>query len=715
MRHNGAPLHKHQVMRGFLFLLLSLLPSHGIGDTIDRIDSTVITASRAGRDTPVPHSDISKIELKRNAASSSIPMTLALQPSVITTNEGGTGLGYSAMRIRGVTGSQTSVSLNGITLNDAESQEVFWVNIPALSNYLGSIQLQRGLGTTSCGPGAFGASVNMVTDRDIEHLRIDASLGSFGTRTWSISAPLVRIGRFSLGGAYSNQQTDGYVRNAFGCVHSAFGVARWSGRKDFINGTILFGQQHTGITWEGEPLSQYESGNYTYNPAGEHYGPDGEALYYDNQSDNYRQLHLQIRWRHLFSDALSIETTFNHTGGYGYYEQYKLAFQPDGNDAVTQDILDNGFYVLRSELAWNGRRVSLSGGIYTSDYRGDHIGKVISPSEVPWYSNDAVKREADAWLRGEFKLTGALGLYSELQFRTIEHIMTGPDEYGQTLDMDREWNFLNPRLGLSWRPDDGQRLYASAAMGHREPGRADLQADQEVRAEKMYDFEAGYEFVSGRFSGNLNLYAMEYRDMLLETGRLNDAGYAVKENVPRAWRRGVELAAAYKPSERWTVDGNLTLSANKIKEYTAFVDMYDADWNFLGQKEERYGKVDMLLSPSAVGRLSASYAPRWMSDGLTLSGKYVGTQYWDNTGCADRRVPGYFVTDFSAGHTFHIRRNYWSYILLSARLDVGNVLNNRYYAYAWVWRAEVAGKDWQSEGLFPQAPMHATLTLSVEF
>ena len=706
------------VMRGFLFFILFLAPLRGVDGPdgmTDHIDSTVVTASRAGRDTPVPHTDIMKLELKRRAASASLPMALDFQPSVVTANEGGTGLGYSSMRIRGVAGSQTGVSLNGITLNDAESQEVFWVNIPALSNYLGSVQLQRGLGTSSCGPGAFGASVNMVTDRDIDRIRLELSRGSFGTLTTSITAPLVWIGRFRLGGAYSFQRTDGYVRNAFAGVHSAFGVAKWSGERDFINLTALFGTQRSGITWEGIPQEVYESGNRRYNPAGEYTDPEGNILYYDNQTDNYRQLHLQLRWQHMFSDGLSIETTLNRTGGYGYYEQYRVGFREDGSDAVTRDILDNKFYALRSELSWRPGKLTLNAGTYVSDYRGGHSGELISPSPEAWYSNDAVKRELDLWTRAEYGFSGNAGLYGEMQFRAMKHTMEGPDEYGQVLDFDRNWHFGNPRLGAYWKPGLKQRIYGSIAMGHREPGRADLQADAAVKPETMVDLELAYEYGGERFKGSVNLYDMDYFDMLLETGRLNDAGYAVKENTPRAWRRGVEFAGEWQPYGHWSLDGNLTLSVNRIKEYTAFVDSYDADWNFLGQVEEKYNGTDMLLSPSAVGRLSLQYKPGWMSDGFRLTGKYVGPQYWDNTSCPDRRVPGYFVADLSAGHTFHIRRNSWSGFALSVKGDIGNILNSGYYAYAWVWRAVVGGEQYRTEGLYPQAPVNATLTVAIEF
>lgn len=726
-------------MRGFLFFIL--LSAFGPGDGVeDHIDSVIVTASRAGHDTPIPHSTLGRAELKRAGAAASLPKSLDLQPSVVTANEGGTGLGYSSMRIRGVTGSQTGVSLNGISLNDAESQEVFWVNTPALANYLGSVQLQRGLGTTACGPGAFGASVNMVTDTQPEGTRAEFSYGSFGTFTGNVTSSLIKKGRFSLAGAYSYQRTDGWIRNAFAGNRSAFAAANWDGAADTFSAVLLYGHQHTGITWEGIPFGVYQSGDRTYNPAGEYIDGSGAVRYYGNQCDNYRQIHSQLKWKHRFNAALRLESTLNYTDGYGFYEQYKTAFSESG-DAVTRDILDNGFWAFRSELAWSADRFVLNAGLYASRYAGDHEGRSVAASAIvgtvvpkgEWksspqmYFNDAVKSEADAWVRGEWHIARSLTAYGELQFRAVRHVMQGPDEYCQVLDFDRLWTFANPRLGLSWRPSDAHRFYASAALGHREPGRADLQASAAVKQEKLLDFEAGWQWSRDAFKMSAGLYSMEYFDMLLETGRLNDAGYAVKENTPRAWRRGAELSAAWRPFSDFEISGNIALSTNKIRKYTAFIDRYDGEWNFLGQKQETYHNADILLSPSAVGSLSLCWTPSWMSDGFRLSGKYVGSQSWDNTSSQDRRVPAYFVSDLSIGHTFNLpasargsanggnSEGKCRSAYLSMRLDCNNLFGTGYYAYAWVWRAEVAGAPYQSEGLYPQAPRTFAITATVSF
>lgn len=685
-------------------------------DIQDSIPALTVFAGRAGQDTPVPHTTISKEELKAHAVQTSVPMALEGEPSVVSTDEGGTSLGYSQLRIRGVAGSQTAVSLNGISLNGAEDGEVFWVNIPALGRYLSSVQLQRGLGTGACGPGAFGAGINMSTEDGIDTLSAELSIGTFSTWGAMIEAPLVYAstakGVLTAGGAYAIQHTDGYVRNAFADVHSALGLIAWDGRKDRIGLTILFGQQHTGITWEGAPLDKFNE-EPRYNPAGEYADANGCLQYYDNQSDNYRQLHLQLNWKHNFGQQLKSSTTFNYTDGYGYYEQYRPAFS-DGSDMITKDALDNGLFVLRSDIIWQSRSLALSGGIYASCYAGLHEGTYSSPAAAsgiyPWYDNDADKYEADAYIRAEWSARSNVTLYGEVQGRAVHHDMKGPDEYGQNLDFSRTWIFGNPRIGATVRTSHDGKFMASAALGHREPTRSDLQASTSVVPEAMVDLETSYMVSTDRAGFSIGLYDMEYFDMLLETGRINDAGYVIKENTPRASRRGVELSGIWKPSARLCASANLNFSINRIRRYTAFLDCYDADWNFLGQTTEEYTDVPILLSPSAIAGGVLKYTPGWMNNGLSLRYKYVGRQYWDNTGNPDRMVPAYSTLGLSAAHSFTIRKS-----TLTVSAEAGNILGRRYYAYAWVWRAIVDGKPFQSEGVFPGAPSSFTMSLRLSF
>lgn len=695
-----------------LFILLA-----AVLDIQDTIPALTVLAGRAGQDTPVPHTLIPEEELKSRAAETSVPMALDMQPSVVSTNEGGTGAGYSQIRIRGVAGGQTSVSLNGISLNGAEDGEVFWVNIPALGKYLSSVQLQRGLGTSACGPGAFGAAINMASGSAMENLSAEYSCGSFNTHSGSIQAPLVHAntskGLLRAGGAYSYIHTDGHIRNAYADVQSVLGLLSWDSARDHLGLTFIFGQQHSGITWEGIPLERYAI-NPRYNPAGEYIDREGNVLYYDNQSDNYRQLHFQLNWKHRFSKRLEISTTLHCTDGYGYYEQYRPAFMESGADAVTKDALDNSLFVLRSDLTWQSSTLAVSGGIYASAYSCLHSGVSWLPMEEddvqPWYSNDALKYEADAYVRAEWSVSRKSALYGEVQCRALHHDMTGPDEYGQDLDFGRTWVFANPRFGFTFRPSGSQKIMASAALGHREPTRADLQAGAGTRPETMLDLEASYSISGKRFSAGIGLYGMEYFDMLLETGRINDAGYVVRENTPRAYRRGIELSGRWQPTGTLSADANLTLSANRIMHYTAYIDNYDAGWNHLGQTQEEYTGTSMLLSPSAIAGISLRYRPGWMNEGISLRCKYVGRQYWDNTSCVERMVPAYATTGISAAHCFTIGK---AGLTLSAEAD--NLLNRNYYAYAWVWRAIVDGRPYQNEGVYPQAPFNARMGVKIAF
>ena len=759
-------------MRGFLFFaaLMVLIPFSSQGEEkeaadrkVERLDSVVVSSSRAGRNTPVTFTMVGKEELSRSNPINSLPMNLALQPSVISVNEGGTGLGYSKMTVRGSKGSQINVTLNGITLNDAESQEVFWVNIPALSSMISSVQLQRGLGTSANGAGAFGASVNMSTASvgPDPFASAEMSLGSYGTfvSTFAAGSGLLPSGIY-FNAAYSRALTDGYIRNAFADVHSAMAVAGWMNARNSLRLTWLMGSQHTGITWEGISLEQYEI-DRRYNPAGEYFDQFGNVHYYDNETDNYAQHHLQLNYTHSFTDRLAWSTTLNYTRGDGYYENYKAgksfskymmnAPVVDGvlyeeGDFITKEALANDYYVLNSDLRYSSERMNVTAGVNLSRYDGDHIGSVLWNDLLgdsfdydahQWYLNRGLKHEANAFVRGEVLFSERLTAYADLQYRGVWLDMSGPEDDGVLLDHSDNWQFFNPRAGLSYRWNPSSRIYASAALGHREPGRSDikeliLDANKaasagvsgrgvNIRPEKMLDIEAGYEYVIDRLSLSANVYMMEYWDMLIETGKLTDVGYAIKENVPRSWRRGIELAASWKAFSWLDVNGNMTLSTNKIRNYTAYYEMYDNmnDWNYLGQHEVEFNNTDILMSPSVVGMAGLTFRPFVSSAGslnsayVSLTGKYVGRQYYDNTSSEERSIPSYFVSDLSLGYEVPLK--YESNLTFS--FHAHNLFNNMYYADAWLWRAYFQQEDtyYSEVGIYPQAPLNFMFKIAYRF
>lgn len=761
-------------MRGFLLsaALFALVPGAvqgtepegGVGK-VEKLDSAVVLTSRAGRNTPVTYTMVSKDELRKTNPLNSLPMMLNLQPSVVAVNEGGTGLGYSKMTVRGSKGSQINVTLNGITLNDAESQEVFWVNIPALGNILSSVQLQRGLGTSANGAGAFGASINMSTASvgADPYASVDLSYGSYNTftATAAVGTGLTRSGLY-FDFAYSRGTTDGYIRNAYADVQSAFAVLGWMNEKNSLRLTWLFGDQHTGITWHGIDLDQYNA-DRRYNPAGEYYDAYGNVLYYDNDTDNYTQHHLQLNYTRQFGEKVVWSTTFNWTKGDGYYENYKagkkftkygfakdFAYERDGvtyasdykNDFIVREAMDNNYFVLNSDVRYSGDQLKLTAGVNLSRYDGDHFGKLLWSQILGedydygshyWYLNNGLKQEANAFARAEYSPLTWLTAFADLQYRGVSLLMTGEEDDRTPLDYTDSWHFFNPRAGLtfSWSPH--HKAYASAALGHRESGRSDIKEiiysrnagddKSDLRPEKMLDVEFGYTYTGAKFSASANVYLMEYWDMLLETGKLSDVGYAIKENVDRSWRRGIELAAGWQATPWLRADANLTLSVNRIKDFTEYVqhvDTYD-NWEMTGRTTPyEYGTTTMLMSPSVTGMARLAFTP-WRNTAsnslktttLAIDGKYVGKQYLDNTASDDRSVPAYFVSNLSVSHEFDLDGS-----ALGLSLYVNNLFNNLYYADGWCYKnlvEEDSNAYCYGLGIYPQAPLNFMLKVSYRF
>ncbi len=776
------------IMRGFLFCsaLCALIPGIVQGaepeGRSEKLDSAVVSVSRAGKSTPVTYSMVGRDELRKTNPINSFPMSLALQPSVIAVNEGGTGLGYSKMTVRGSKGSQINVTLNGITLNDAESQEMFWVNIPALSALLSSVQLQRGLGTSASGPGAFGASINMNTASVSPgpYARVELGCGSYDTFTVTAAAGtgLTRSGvYFDL--AFSKGITDGYIRNAFADIHSAFAVLGWMDGKNSLRATWLYGEQHSGITWNGIDLDTYAR-DRRYNSAGEYYDSYGNVRYYDNETDNYIQNHLQLNYTRQFGERTLWSTTFNWTNGNGHFENYKAGkpflnynfpsdfkfthYDSDNEpvrtfdvnsegDFIVREAMANNLFVLNSDVRYKSDMLNMTAGINLSRYDGDHIGRLVwsdilgdayDYASHDWYLNNGLKQEASAFARAEYEPLPWLTAYADLQYRGVWLRMSGPDDDRIPLDHSADWQFFNPRAGVSFHWNTRSKAYVSAALGHREPGRSDIKENikndyaaqiaglagdgVKLRPEKMLDLEIGYSYVSDRLSLSANVYLMEYWDMLLETGRLTDVGYAIKENVDRSWRRGVELAAGWQALPWLRADANLTLSTNMIRNYTEYVQHIDGDWNLTGKTTAfSYGKTRMLMSPSLCGMARLAFTPfvnmfsnSLKTTALAIDGKFVGKQFLDNTMTDSRSIPAYFVSNLSLTHEFSLSHSGSG--LDAGKLGIGayvnNLFNNMYYADGWCWKNIADGENGElidGIGIYPQAPVNFMLKVTYLF
>lgn len=705
----------------------------------ERLDSAVVSATRAGKSTPVTHTSVDKSELRSSNPINSLPMTLSLLPSVVTYNEGGTGLGNSAMTIRGVKGSQINVTLNGITLNDAESQEVFWVNIPALTSLISNVQVQRGLGTSACGAGAFGASINMntafVTINPFG--AVDLSYGSYNTLITTLAAGtgLTQKGLYASA-AYSYGNTDGYIRNAWVHSQSAFVTLGWLTAMNSLRFTYLMGDQHSGITWDGIDLDKYYE-DRRYNGAGKYKDDEGNTVYYDNQSDNYAQHHFQLNYTHAFSGALTWTSTLNYTRGDGYDEYYKtgkaLADYGINSDAKSDIIyrkcMDNNLWVLSSDLSYKSRALDVTGGVYASTYFGGHWGDILwakalgegfDYSNDLWYGYKGRKNDVSLFARAEYRPLNWLTAYIDLQGRLVTYNLLGTDDDwlsygGEPSDMliyDEKWPFFNPRAGVS-ATFGNNMLYSSVALGHREPGRSDIKENikgtlSPIVPEEMVDIEAGWRYSGKSISASTNIYLMEYRNMLLETGKLSNSGYAIKENVDRAWRRGIEFAAAWKALPWLRVDANATFSINQIADYTSYVAYDDYSPRTF---RVHYGKTTMLMSPSVIGMARLTATP-WKGGSVVLSGKYVGKQFIDNSGSDEMAIPAYFVADASVRQGFTL----WK-VPFTAGVFVNNLLNNMYYASGWRWESynEASGTISRGIGVYPQPPLNIIFKISATF
>ena len=704
----------------FLLAAMALLPlcAKAQDEKTESLDSTVVTAFRAGTRTPVAHTDLSKKELHSASTLSSLPMALSLQPSVVSMNEGGTGLGYSKMRLRGSDPTRINVTINGITRNDAESQEVFWVNIPGLSGMLNSVQLQRGIGTSVNGPGAFGGSINMQTalPQGQPYGEVELSSGSYRTAIVSAAAGSGRLANgLSLDLRYSYNQTEGYLDNAWARLHSLFGGVSYLHGNNSLKLNYILGVQHSGITWEGCPPEMLET-NRRYNPT----VCKGQIDGYQGDSDNYIQQHVQGVFTHQFSPNLVWTTTLHYTDGVGYYENYKSKNKETGvkGDFWLEQAMDNGYWASNTALKWSAPRLTAIADLAYSYYNGDHFGfyKNADGTQDPsYYLNNGKKHDLATFLRGEWRPAERLNIYADLQYRHIAQVITGDDKDHVSLAFDRDYDFFNPKGGFSWQLTRSGSLYASVAMGHREPSRSDIKEsiksgrEDEIRPERMLDYEFGYNYAGTRFALGANVYLMEYKDQLLATGLLSETGYAIKQNVPRSYRRGIELTAGAQVFSWLRAEGNLTLSTNKILDYTNYVDLYDnsTDWNFVGQQKEHFDKTDILLSPRAIGMAALTFTPLKALE-IKLSWKYVGKQYWDNTASEERMLKAYDI--------FALQAHYALTDNVKMSIFVDNLLSRKYEADAWVYRAVFQNGDTYTEaGLFPQAPCNAIFKLTVTF
>jgi iron complex outermembrane receptor protein len=700
-----------------------------------KLDAVVVSATRVSNNAPVAVSNLNEGEIKKENATKNIPALLQTLPSVVSYTEGGTPVGNTSFRIRGTDANRINVTLNGMPLNNPESQEVYWVNLPDLSNSLQSIQVQRGVGTSTNGAASFGASISMQTlgGRAKPYADLSTAYGQYNTLLLSGAAGTgIMKNGLSVDARYSYVKSDGYIRNGKVDHRNLYAAVSHYTDKQLIRLIYMDGVQHTGITWKGLDPSKVDT-DRRYNSAGEYTDDNGKTRYYDNETDNYYSNIGQLLYTRYLPHNLTLNGNLSYNHGYGYYEDYKTdrKFSNYGlesqvvngttyqkSDVILRKQMMNDLYAGSLNLKYDKNQFALTlGGMY-SYYDGDHYGRLIwvkynqnIPDGYEWNRDSAVKQDANIFLKTEYRPQENLSLFAEIQDRYIDYRMKGLDDDRVDLTNKNYYNFINPKVGLSLRFADYNELYASFGVSNREPLRADLKESlkggvaRNITSERLYDYESGYKYTNTVFAFNANIYYMKYKDQLVQTGKLNDVGYKLQENVPDSYRAGIELAMAYTPTYWLKLDGNVTLSRNKIKNYTAYYTIYAPGTHnpVIPYKQEKkfYESTDISFSPKVVGSFIVTFKPFEKEDfSLSFVNKYVGRMYYDNTSNPDNRLSDYLVTDMIASYSLDIQK--------TGKLDFQFLINNmasiKYNANAWVDPYTYPdGSKKISKGVYPQA------------
>ena len=670
-----------------------------------------VLGTRASESTPVAYTNITGKQLAAENHGLDIPFLLTMTPSVITTSDAGAGVGYTSMRVRGTDATRINITVNDIPLNDSESHSVFWVNTPDFASSVRDIQVQRGVGTSTNGSGAFGASVNMRTQgfsRDA-FAEVSGSYGSFNTNKETLRVGSGLLGdHWSIEARLSHIGSDGYRDRATSELVSYFGQVGYFNDKTSLRFITFGGKEDTYHAWDGISRDDLKE-NRTYNPNGE-IKHDGKVTgFYKDQKDIYRQTHYQLIWNQTFTPQWKLNVALHYTDGYGYYQEYKNArtlkeyglepvVTPEGTSKkaslVRKKCLDSNFGGGVFSLQYSGERLAatLGGGI--NRYTNDHYGQVIwvenytSPlaPDHEYYRNYARKNDFNIYIKGNYVITGGLSAYADLQYRHIGYRMKGDNdkwdwtaspERLQILDVDEPFNFFNPKAGFNWQINLKNRVYASFAVAQKEPTRNNYNDGPLVKhptSEKLYDWEVGYELRSGRFVAGVNCYYMKYKDQLVLNGKINEIGELMAENVPDSYRMGVELTAGYRFTEWLRWDVNTTLSRNRIKDYVGYVSDYDADtWDDMWtQTEIHAGDKTIAFSPSVI--VGSLIAFDYKGFAASLQSQYVSRQYLDNFERKEDSLDPYFVNNLDLGYTFklpHIRS-------ITVGATIYNLFNEKY-------------------------------------
>ena len=751
IRHLGYRPTTQRISKGTKHMTVKLYPQQIV------TEAAYVYATRAQENAATTFKNIDKETISKTNLGQDIPYLLDQTPGVVIGSDAGAGIGYTSMTIRGSDNQRINVTLNGIPLNDAESMGSFFVNLPDFASSTESIQIQRGIGTSTNGAGAFGASLNIQTDalEATPYAELNNSFGSFNSwkNTIKVGSGLIN-NKFAVNARLSRIVSDGYVERANSDLKSFYVDAGMYTEKHILKATVFSGKEKTYQAWYGtpEPLltgNKTELIRYANEAFGLYEGAEYDRLInadrkynyytYDNQTDNYIQTHSHLHYTFKPNEKFDFNTALHYTRGAGYYEEYRdedelahYGFAPvvigsetiNHSDLVRRRWLDNHFYGLtysanyRPSSRWN----FIIGGAY-NQYKGDHYGDVIwaryaSNSELGdrYYLNEANKNDFNIYGKADYKITNWL-FNLDLQYRNVQYEVDGDDDKIKNLNFDDQLHFFNPKIGATYFLNPNSNLYVSYAYANKEPVRKDYvenPRNEFPKPEKMQNIELGYRFRNDQFNIGSNFYAMLYRDQLIPTGTLNDTGAALRMNIPKSHRIGLELDAAWNISEHFIWGATAALSDNKIKDFVEYIQVYDnsTDWNYIGEEAIQHGNTTIAMSASSILSNNFTYIP--VKDlSLTLSTKYISRMYLDNSEAKERSIEPSFVNNLRAIYSFGA----FGLKNIDLNLAVNNIFNAAYTTNGYTWGQQFQNKSSRDyyNFYYPQAGTNFMLGVNLRF
>ena len=717
---------KKLILTVFLFSNL-IISQEKVIDTIQsleqNLDEVIVEAIRIDRSSPFSFSNVDKKDLELKNLGQDLPILLNFSPSVVTTSDAGAGIGYTGIRIRGVSPQSTNITINGIPYNDPESLGTFWVNLPDFTSSVESLQIQRGIGTSTNGSGAFGASINILTDKisQFAYTEISNSFGSYNTlkHTVKLSTGIIND-HFEISGRLSKIDSDGYIDRAYSDLKSYFIQANYFDENTLIKAITFGGHEKTYQSWYGITKEQMIE-NRRQNP-----------YTYENEIDNYKQDHFQLHWSEQINNTLSTNISLNYTDGRGYFEQYrdddsvetysgivKSDLDENGNETGTTDLirrrwLDNDFYVLNASLNYNYENLNLILSGSYSNYIGDHFGEVIWARNFDdnysirdkYYEGNGKKNDLSFFTKVSYKLKDIL-IYGDLQLRKINYKTSGITSDLINLKLDKKYNFFNPKIGITHNLNSNSLIYLSYSRANREPSRSDYENNPDIKPEKLNDLEFGYRLSSDKLELNLNAYYMLYNEQLVLTGAIDDVGAPIRTNSGSSYRVGIESEINLELSKKLDISSNLTLSSNKNKEVIS---------NYNGALTN-FGKTNLSYSPNFItnNNINYNFTEKFS---LSMLSKYVGKQFMGNTDAKNSILESYFVNDLNFNLKITPKRIFNEIVvsgLINNILDKEYVSNGYYYTYDDTWSNPGETITLDGAGYYPQATRNFLVGLLLKF